>query len=336
MEKKWDKKILLVLMQWDYGIKARGPSCDKSWFYNNFCKLASNIEPFWYDDYINNLPLLQKKLIARAKDFNPDLIFFIPYTNQFEFNTLDYLKTNWSTCAWFGDDTWRFKSYSSKLAPHFTHICTTDVFRVQDYKKIGINPILTQWAAQSYTDRVLDFKKIDYKYDVSFVGAKNRVRQWFVTKLETLGIKVSCFGLGWPSGKVTFEEMEEIFLKTKINLNLSNSVSLDVRYVFGGIKNLITYFISPKKSEQIKARNFEIPLFGGFQLTNYVAGIEQYLKIGEEVAVFSSPEECAQQIKYYLSNEIERKKNLLEGYQRVKKEHTYYERLNRVLKKIWE
>lgn len=136
MEKKWNKKILLVLMKWDYGIKGRGPSCDKLWFYNNFCKLVSNIEPFWYDEYISDLPRLQKTFIAKVEDFKPDLIFFIPYTNQFAIETLDYLKRKLATCAWFGDDTWRFENYSSKLAPHFTHVCTTDAFSIDKYNRL--------------------------------------------------------------------------------------------------------------------------------------------------------------------------------------------------------
>ena len=336
MEKKWDKKILLVLMQWDYGIKERGLSCDKLWFHDNFCKLASNVESFWYDEYISDIPRLQKDLIAKAEEFKPNLIFFIPYTNQFTTKTLDYLKDKWTTCAWFGDDTWRFDSYSSSLAKHFSHICTTDIFRVQDYRKLGIEPIVTQWAAQSHGKQVFDFDKSEYKYNVSFIGGYNEVRGWFVNLLKKKGIDVECFGIGWKNGKVGFEEMENIYKESRINLNLSNSVTSDIRYIFSGIRSFARYFISKKKAEQIKARNFEIPLAGGFQLTNYVASIEKYFKIGEEVAVFSSPEECAQQIKYYLSNESERKSVLIAGHQRVKKEHTYLHRLNKVLELIWE
>jgi len=61
------------------------------------------------------------------------------------------------------------------------------------------------------------------------------------------------------------------------------------------------------------------------------AGLEHYLKIGEEVAVFSSPEECAQQIRYYLDNEPERLAVLLAGKGRAEKEHTYEARLREIL-----
>ena len=135
-------------MEWDYCDPKRGPSMDKVYFYNNLAKLAAKVEPFWYDAYINDLPKLQELLINKAKVYNPDLIFFVPYIDQFTPATLDFLKEHWPTLAWFGDDTWRFESYAAKMAPHFTHAVTTDVFSVPKYKKLGLTPIISQWAAQ--------------------------------------------------------------------------------------------------------------------------------------------------------------------------------------------
>ncbi|MDO8805334.1 MAG: glycosyltransferase [Elusimicrobiota bacterium] len=335
MPEKFDKKILAVLMEWDYCDPKRGPSMDKEYFYKNLAKLASSVEPFWYDPYINDLPRLQEMLLEKAKAYDPDLIFFVPYLDQFTPETLDFLKERWPTFAWFGDDTWRFELNSAKLAPHFTHVGTTDPFSVLKYKKIGIAPILTQWAAQLAGAGPGPVPPGSWEYDVSFVGGYNRFRAWYIEQLAKAGIKVHCFGAGWPAGKVSFEEMERIFYKTKINLNLSNSVSQDIRFIFSSFRSVANYLRSPKRAEQIKARNFEIPLAGGFQLTNYVAGIERYLKIGEEVAVFSSPEECALQIEYYLANEAERIRVLAAGNKRAASEHTYLNRLGGILAAIW-
>lgn len=334
--KQWNKKILAVLMQWDYGDRSRGSSNDKAWFYDNFARLASEAEPFWYDNYLNDLPGLRKALIEKAENCNPDLIFFLPYTGQFDAKTLDFLRSKWPTCAWFGDDTWRFESYSSKLAPHFTHVCTTDMFSIGKYRKLGIDPIVTQWAAQPFpglSGPLAEGEK--YSYEVSFVGARNEVRAWFIGQLGKAGMEVECFGAGWPNGRVSFEQMGAIFRTSKINLNLSNSVSRDIRFILGGPRNFLRYLLSPKNAEQIKGRNFEIPLAGGFQLTNYVVGLERYLKIGEEIAVFSSPEECVRQIDYYLSDEPERARLMSAGSERAWKEHTYLRRLELVLEKIW-
>jgi spore maturation protein CgeB len=105
--------------------------------------------------------------------------------------------------------------------------------------------------------------------------------------------------------------------------------------VLGGPRNFLRYLISPKTVEQIKGRNFEIPLAGGFQLTNYVIGLEQYLKIGEEVAVFTTPEDCVTQIAAYLADEPGRARLISAGRERVIKEHTYLHRVEKILEKIW-
>jgi len=335
MPQKWNKKILTVLMQWDHGDKARGLSGDVTCFYNNFARLAESVEPFWFDAYISDPRGAGEALLAKAAEYKPDLIFFLPYTDQFSAEALDALKAKWTTCAWFGDDTWRFESYTSKIAPHYTFPITTDHFSVAKYKALGMKPVLSQWAAQLSGADLGPLPPETYPHKVSFVGGTNKYRVWFIGKLRELGVEVECFGHGWPAGKVSFEEMDRIFRGSLINLNLSNSINQDIRFVLSDWKNLVSYFRSPKQSEQIKARNFEIPLAGGFQLTNYVAGLERYLKIGEEVAAFSSPEECALQVKYYLENEAERRAILLASSKRVEKEHTYVARVEKILEEIW-
>ncbi|MCX5792248.1 MAG: glycosyltransferase [Elusimicrobia bacterium] len=335
MDKRWNKKILVVLMQYDYGIKARGLSADMEYFCGNLKTLAAELEPFFYDAYLEDLPGLQTALLKKAADYKPDLIFFLLYTDQFKVETLDQLKSKYTTCAWFGDDTWRFEDYSSKMAPHFTIAATTDPFSLAAYRKIGVRAVLTQWAAQQLAEAPV-IPPDAYDYDVSFLGGYNRYRAWFLGRLEKLGVRVSVFGPGWPAGKVSFEEMNRIFLRSRINLNLSNSVSQDIRFLFSHWRNPVTYLRSTKRAEQIKARNFEIPVAGGFQLTNYAVGLERYFRVGEEVAVFSSPEECAVQIAYYMEHEDERLRLAAAGHVRAAAEHTYEQRMRKLLESVWD
>ncbi len=335
MAEKFPKKILAVLLEWDYGDKARGPSAERAWFFDNLSALAEEVEPFWYDGYLADPAALRLALLARAESFRPDLIFFLPYQDQFDAATLDALKGKYATCAWFGDDTWRFDSFSSKLAPHFTHVCTTDPFSLEKYRALGVAPILTQWAAQPLPGAPAAGAAGDYRFDVSFIGARNSVRAWFIDFLRARGVGVECFGHGWPGGKVAAAEMAGIFAASRINLNLSNSATPDLRYLTAGPKNFLSYLAAEKRAEQIKARNFEIPLAGGFQLTNYVAGLERYLEIGREVAVFASPEECAAQARYYLAHDAERRAIAAAGLARAERDHTYLARLREILGTIW-
>lgn len=332
--RQWNKKILAVHMQWDYCDPTRGPGPEKRWFYDNFKVLAPASEVFFYDEYVGDLALLRKKLLEKAEAFNPDLIFFVPFTDQFPPEFLDQLKARWPTCAWFADDRWRFDKYTSKLSPHFTHVLTTDPFSLEKHQRIGVKAILTQWAATpgaGYNSEV----PVKYNHEVSFIGGRNQVRDWFLKILREQGVQVDCFGAGWPAGRVSYEEMDEIFRTSRINLNLSNSAQGDIRYVFGGVGNLVNYLRSRKNAEDVKARNFEIPFAGGFQLTNYVPHLERHFEIGKEIAVYTTPEDCAWKIRYYLANEPERASIAAAGRSRALKDHTYLRRLELVLEKIW-
>ncbi|MES2964626.1 MAG: glycosyltransferase, partial [Bdellovibrionota bacterium] len=166
-------------------------------------------------------------------------------------------------------------------------------------------------------------------------GSANEVRTWFVKELAKRGIEVDCFGAGWPNGRIDAKKMNHIFAHSRINLNLSNSVPQDVGFVLRSPRNLARWFVSKKQSEQVKARNFEIPLMGGFQLSKYALGLERHLEIGKEVAVFNSVDECAKQIAYYLGNENERREIAARGADRCRREHTYIPRLEKILGEVW-
>jgi len=327
-------KIIPVLLRYDYGIKSRGDSLEYKGFYSALKELSDKVYPFWYDEYLSRKETLQKALIKFVDGIKPDILFFVLYKDEFEFTTLDYLKSRYITINWFCDDHWRFENFTKYYAPHFSYAVTTDKFSLDKYKQIGYkNVILSQWASFGFTKNI-NFDKAKYKYDISFIGGISGYRKWLIDQLKKKGIKVECFGYGWKNGRVTFEEMTNIFKTSKINLNISNSVNYDIRYVFSSLRSIKEFLTKKKRTEQIKARNFEIPAFGGFQLTNYAPFLEDYFKIGSEVVIYTSLENLLLQIRYYLENEPDRRKIMINGYNRAINEHTYLSRLKRLFKNI--
>lgn len=320
-------KIVPVLLRYDYGLKSRGDSLEYRGFYPALKQIATEVSPFWYDEYLSKKEELQKEVIKFIDKINPEGIFFVLMKDEFTLETLNFLKSRYITLNWFCDDQWRFEDFTKYYAPHFTFSITTDKFALSKYKKMGYeNVILSQWASFGYTEN-LDFEKIEYRYGVSFVGGSNSYRRWVINRLKKKGIPVECFGYGWEQGRVSFEEMAEIFRTTEINLNISNSGSYDIRYLSSSIRSFREFINSRKKVEQIKARNFEIPAFGGFQLTNYVPSLEDYLEIGREAAIYTTIDDLALQIKYYLDHGDERRKITINGYKRASYKHTYFSRL---------
>lgn len=352
-------KILYIDLKYDYGIKNRGLNhIGQDGFIKSFQKLGYELDTFYYDEYLKQKNQLQENVIKKAKEYKPDIIFFQLFTDQFQIETLDYLKSKHITIAWFGDDNWRFDIYSQYLANHFSWCITTDIFSISKYRSIGQkNVILSQWAA--IDSHAIPQKRKQYKYNVSFVGAISPYRVWFLDTLKKRGIDVSVFGIGWPNGQVSSTEMNEIFMNSKINLNISNSESFDLRYILHipirfsdlfsrnpkinikklapkirEIKKIITKGRGVKNSESIKARNFEIPYFGGFQLSYYFHGIEDYFTVGKEIACYGNIDELEILIQYYLKNEDLREKIALRAHKRALKEHGYKTRIKSILNQI--
>lgn len=326
-------KILYVDLQYDYGIKERGRNLiGLDGFKKSFEELGHTVVMFYYDQYLSSLELLQSKLKAFADQKKPDLIFFSIFQNQFEFGTLEYLKSKYITINWFGDDQWRFDDFTSKFANHFTYCVTTDKYSIAKYKKLGQNNIIySQWAAIN-THKIPEFKR--YKHDVSFVGGFHPYRKWFIDMLKKRGIDIVAYGNGWENGSLSAGEMNELFVCSKINLNIGNSISFDSRYLFSGLKPFINSIRSTKVSSQIKARNFEIPYFNGFQLSDYVPSIENYFNLGKEIVCYKDIDEAELLIKYYLDNEEEREEIKNSSHLRAINEHGYLNRLKYILEHI--
>lgn len=323
-------KIMQVDFQNDYGDPRRG--INQHGIYGVFAafqRLGHEAILFPYDSYmpVERKHALQEDLLRAVATQKPDLVFVSLFRDQFEAETLRELKRVTRTVCWMGDDTWRFESYSKRYAPLFSDVITTDPFSVPKYRKLGAKSVhLSQWAAMDVPGMTLQ-ENAEYRWPVTFVGGANPSRRWLIARLQAEGIDVECFGYGWPNGVLSPEDMLKTFRTSKINLNLSNSILHDWRYLLSGPRALKEYFRSGKNASQIKARNFEIPYWGGFQLADYVPFLDTYFDIGREVACYATIEEAAMLIRYYLENDGEREKIRRAGMLRSRAGHSYFHRI---------
>jgi hypothetical protein len=164
------------------------------------------------------------------------------------------------------------------------------------------------------------FKKMDmpFIYDVTFIGRKFGERAAWLQQLAEGGIKTQAFGSGWPNGFVSTAEMVRIYNQSRINLNFVQSYGKNTR-------------------PQIKGRFFEVCLSGGFLLSEYILGIEEFFEINREIVCFESPAEAIEKIKYYLSHEAERQAIAQAGWSRAQRDHTQqklYEKTFQQIEKI--
>jgi len=343
-------KIILVTMQYGYGNKENGIDyISRDGFQCTLEKLGHTVLPLYYDDYIDdNLPL-QSHIKKVADDYLPDLILYLSYGEQFSIETLDYLKSKYKTAAWFGDDSWRFDSYSKKYANHFTYCITTDSYSVNKYKKVGQhNIILSHWAV---IDQYPVPKFKGYEYDVTFIGGYHKYRDWYLSELRMQGVRVEVFGRGWGNGYLSPERMTEIFASSKININIADYDPYDFRYILSQSSSVVKRikdtvrmsfctdkFIKKIKVYnsigQIKQRTFEIPFFGGFQISDYSPAIQNFFELGQEIVCSKDVKEAALLAKYYLENEEERETIKQRGHIRAVNNYGYSNCLANILEKI--
>lgn len=300
-------------MRYDYGRPEQGTSVEYNSFYRTLVRMVPEVVEFDFMSLLQHegKDQMNRNLIATAHRHQPDLIFFCLFTDEIEQETIGELTKRFCTFNWFCDDHWRFSNFSRHYAPYFSFVSTTDPDAVERYERTGYrNALLTQWAC-NHKDYIRIPDAVSGQ-DVTFVGQPHGSRRAIVKYLEWNGITVNTFGMGWPRGRVSQDQMIRIFNESRINLNLSNS-SWNAHTLF-------------RNRQQIKARNFEIPGCSGFLLTNRVEHLERYYRIGEEVACFTGTRDLLRQIRYFLQHDDERQEIARRGYERTVREHTYEQR----------
>ena len=109
-----------------------------------------------------------------------------------------------------------------------------------------------------------------------------------------------------------YEEMPYVFANSKINLNIS-------------LKSIRT---------GIPLRVLDILGCGGFLITNFQEELLDYFSIGEDIEVYTDLGDLREKADFYLKNDEIRKQIAESGLRKVKKEFTFEQRMEQILKNI--
>lgn len=107
----------------------------------------------------------------------------------------------------------------------------------------------------------------------------------------------------------TNTEMPIIFHQSKINLNLT------AKSIRSGLS----------------LRIFDVLGCEGFLITNYQAELPEHFNIGEDLEAYTSLDDLMGKCEYYLSHDKDRREIAHNGFEKVKKYHTYDIRLTQML-----
>ncbi len=289
-------------------------------FYLNFFKalqeIFSKVIIFDWQKRMTEIGVkgVNEEVIELVRKEHPKYALWLSADYEFHESTFDMMRKEGSTVVgWFFDDGHRFENFSKWWIPHLDYCVTHDIEAVPKYKALGARVILEIPCEGTPINR--DWSNIEEKYDVSFVGGRSPDRERYTNELKARGIQVQAFGMGWEE-HIPFEEMMDIFGASKINLNFSGVAGSD-RMVLKGRLSLVC-------------------LAGGFLLTEYVPGIENYFEIDKEIVCFKNAEEMVNKVIYYLSHDEERQAIAQAGWRRATNEYTPFHMLSRVFTQIEE
>lgn len=114
-------------------------------------------------------------------------------------------------------------------------------------------------------------------------------------------------------------EMIQLYSRAKINLGFSTCGDTHQ---------------TGERIMQIRLRDFEVPMSGGFYMVEYMEELEEFFEIGKEIVCYTGPEDLADKIKYYLAHEGAREAIRKAGYERCLRDHTWQQRFEKVFEQI--
>ncbi|MDD5241102.1 MAG: glycosyltransferase [Sulfuricella sp.] len=175
-----------------------------------------------------------------------------------------------------------------------------------------------------YTNAYID-KPRQYQHEIVFVGGRNRRRQEIIDNL--LHLPVEIYGKWLKANRFNWAlrkhvKARGIWGNDLVNLYNSSKIVLNIS---GWDTSLFT---------GLNLRVFDVPATGAFLLTDYSPELDEYYRVGEEIACFSGVEELSDKLVYYLKNEKEREAIALKGYRKALTLPTIKDRMKSLIETI--
>lgn len=227
----------------------------------------------------------------------------------------------------------------SGIGDFYFNVCEEGDLRMEGFEKTtGYKHYSLPLAA----DKLTYYKDYSdkYKSEISFLGTNLPQKRSFINEY-VLPLKkdydLKLFGQDWTfydkalgftqkagqyfnipvirsiqKPKLYPQDERQIYSSSLISLNFHE----DYQREFGGDCN---------------ERTFKVPLCGGFEITDEVACISKYFAEGEEIVIAKSKDDWFDKIFYYLKNPQMREPIIKRGMERVLRDHTYHNRIEKML-----
>jgi spore maturation protein CgeB len=120
-------------------------------------------------------------------------------------------------------------------------------------------------------------------------------------------------------GTLSDLEMIQMYSRSKINLGFSSC---------GDTHECAERIL------QVRLRDFEVPMSGGFYMVEHMEELEEFFDIGKEIVCYTSKDDLADKIRYYLKHDEKRERIRKAGYQRCLRDHSWHKRFQTAFKEM--
>ncbi len=299
-------------------------------------------QPFIAENRPRVTAALLEQLQAAHAETPIDLLFTYFYDACVFPEAIDEIKAlGIVTVNWYCNGSYQLYLVS-EIAPHYDWCLVPEKFRLPDYEAMGARPLYCQEAANPDIYKPYDLPQ---EFDVAFVGQAYGERPEYISRLLQAGLTPHVWGAGWerfaaPSlvrrlwrggrralrrtgpapvslpahllgGPLPDTDLVKMYSRAKINLGFSTCGETH---------------LSGERIVQVRLRDFEVPMSGGFYLVEYMEELEEFYAIGREIACYDGPEDLVAKIRYYLTHDSERERVRQAGRARCLRDHTWQKR----------
>ncbi len=271
---------------------------------------AANPDIAWIEKAL----LLMPETLEKAKRYLPNCIF-VCYQDDDPFGPNHHERPLW-------------KYFKESIPLYHLHYVLREVNIKEFYEhgaqnvslcKLGYYPALFHPPPKH-------FLPVEYHHEVSFVGTARDTRiQNIGSLIGQFHIPVTVYGNSWQRTLVYYRYKKHFH--PSVDEQKYTSLIWQSKISLG--------FVSAANRSEYNGRTFEIPASRGFLLAQRTGKHLELYEEGKEAEFFSSVEECADKIRFYLVHETERLKIVQASYQRcIRSGYSLQHWISEALKKI--
>ncbi|XID95702.1 glycosyltransferase [Paenibacillaceae bacterium WGS1546] len=276
---------------------------------------------------------------AQAELYRPDAVLVMNGLHVFPPDHLEQIdairRAGIPTAIWFVDDPY-VTDVTVQVAPHYDYVFTHERSCVPLYQSCGCTHVYHLPLASHPGLFQPMAVPPPYRTDICFIGMAfwNRVELFDEIAPYLLDKKVLIGGKLWErmkhyprlskfvhDGWIPVPETAKYYNGAKIVINLHRTTEAG--------KDNLNGMNWP--AESVNPRTFEMSACGTLQLTDLRQELPEHYEVGSEIAVFRDANDLVRQLEYYLTHEEERLWVAARGYRRTRRDHSFEDRIRRLL-----